>query len=90
MRLLRKRESDYSTGLNTWITAIYPQINSKMVVYSNGIPPEAAGLDLDTAAKISNAVHTSTTNTKEKLINVGEKSKSLGTKSKSFFAKVIR
>lgn len=90
MRVLRIREHEYSTGLETWITATYAQVDPSMTIYTNGIPPEATGLDLDTAAKISSVVHTSTTSTKEKLLNVGEKSKSLGTKSKSFFAKVIR
>lgn len=90
MRSLRVIENNYSTGLETWILSTYSQVDPKMKVYPDGIPPEATGLDMDTAAKISNAVYTSTTTTKEKLLNVGEKSKSLGTKSKSFFAKVIR
>lgn len=92
MRLLRNREAAYSAGLETWLIATLQHVDPEVRVYTNGIPPagDSTLLDIPTAAKMSNAMHTSATKTQEKLGNLGEKGKSFGTKSKSFFAKVIR
>lgn len=87
MRILRAREAEYSTGLETWLMATLDQADKGMKIFVNGIPPAApegsTALDLPKTAKVSNAMHSSATNTKEKLGKVSEK-------SKSFFAKVIR
>lgn len=87
MRILRAREAEYSSGLETWLMATLEQADKGMKIFVDGVPPAAAegstALDLPTTAKVSNVMHSSATNTKEKLGKVSEK-------SKSFFAKVIR